>query len=88
MREIRLAAPWGKTHHWSAGLRFRICTSCSLIDAGDAHVTQFFSVLPLLTTVFLTVCFGMAAWDVLDEGSVETTGQIPRRSYGTRPTGH
>ncbi|UPK40762.1 hypothetical protein IVB18_13700 [Bradyrhizobium sp. 186] len=51
-------------------------------------MSQFLSVLLLLTTVFLTVCFGVAAWRISDEGGVEITGQIPRQSYGSRPTGH
>jgi hypothetical protein len=44
-------------------------------------VSQFLSVLMLAMAVFLTVCFGVAAWRISDENGVDVTGQITQRSY-------
>lgn len=47
-------------------------------------VSQFLSMLLLVTAVFLTVCFGVAAWRPSDERDTDITGQIPHQTYGWR----
>jgi len=49
-------------------------------------VSQFLSTLLLVAAVVLTVCFGVAAWRLSDEKDIDVTGQIPRQSYGWKPT--
>ncbi|MGY3075823.1 hypothetical protein ACVWZZ_002194 [Bradyrhizobium sp. LM6.10] len=48
-------------------------------------MSHFLSVLLLVTTVLLTVCFGVAAWRISDERGLEISGQIPRQSFGLKP---
>ena len=50
-------------------------------------MSQFLSVLMLAMAVFLTVCFGVAAWRISDENGVDVTGQITQRSYPVQPAG-
>ncbi|WP_271570432.1 hypothetical protein [Bradyrhizobium sp. CCBAU 11386] len=49
-------------------------------------MSQFLSMLLLVAAVVLTVCFGVAAWRLSDEKDIDVTGQIPRQSYGWKPT--
>jgi hypothetical protein len=57
-------------------------------------VSHFFSVLLLLTTLMLTLCFGVAAWRVSDEaalvrpcnGSAAVSGTAQIGDLGSKPT--
>jgi hypothetical protein len=49
-------------------------------------MSHFLSMLLMVTAVFLTVCFGVAAWRTSDDNSADITGQIPHQSYGPKPT--
>ncbi|WGD48524.1 hypothetical protein QA641_22980 [Bradyrhizobium sp. CB1650] len=49
-------------------------------------MSQFLSVLMLVTALTLTVCFGVAAWRLSDEKAADITGQIPHPSYGWKST--
>lgn len=50
--------------------------------AFGGKVSQFLSMLLLVAAVFLTVCFGVAAWRLSDEKDLDVTGQIARQSHG------
>jgi hypothetical protein len=57
---------------------------CWCVAFGGVGVSQFLSMLLLVAAVFLTVCFGVAAWRLSDEKDLDVTGQIARQSYGWR----
>lgn len=53
---------------------------------GCAGVSQFLSMLLLVAAVFLTVCFGVAAWRLSDEKDLDVTGQIAPYGWKAPPT--
>ncbi|MBW5440505.1 hypothetical protein FXB41_38770 [Bradyrhizobium canariense] len=48
-------------------------------SVSGARVSHFFSVLLLLTNLMLTLCFGVAAWRVSDDGGA---GKAVGMAYG------
>jgi len=56
----------------------------SCVTLGSSDVSQFVSMLLLVTAVVLTVCFGVAAWRLSDQRDIDITGQIPHQSHGWR----
>ena len=45
-------------------------------------MNHFVSVLLIATALALTVFFGVAAWRLTEDKSVDITGEISRQSYG------
>jgi len=78
--------PWGKRSLGQSDCIFRISQMCarSRVILLGVRVSQFLSVLLLLTTLTLTVCFGVAAWRQSAGRDVEFTATIPHRETGWR----
>ena len=84
-----LAEAWGHFTVRSARLHFpnrQFMVAQPRATFRGVGMSQFLSTLLLATAVVLTVCFGVAAWRLSDEKDIDVTGQIPRQSYGWKPT--
>jgi len=86
---LSLAEAWGHSAVRSARLYFpnrQFMVAQPRATFRGVGVSQFLSTLLLVAAVVLTVCFGVAAWRLSDEKDIDVTGQIPRQSYGWKPT--
>lgn len=78
---------WGKLSLGQLTCIFRLARSCSLcanVLVVGVRVSQFLSVLLMVTALTLTLCFGVAAWRQSLSKDVDFTATIPHQENSWR----